>query len=105
MKSLKEKKMHELKDFNEILNEELKNEAFKKEYEFLEEEFVLAKEILQLRKEQNLTQKELAKKMGTSQPAIARVESGNYKNISLSFLRKLAKVLGAKPEIHLKRIS
>ncbi|MFW5762536.1 MAG: helix-turn-helix domain-containing protein [Cyclobacteriaceae bacterium] len=97
--------MPELTNFNDILNEELKDPKFKKEYDLLEEEFVLAKEILQLRKEQNLTQKELAKKVGTSQPAIARVESGNYKNISLSFLRKLAKVLGAKPEIHLKKIS
>ena len=97
--------MNKLTDFNDILNEELKDPEFKKEYDLLEDEFVLAKEILQLRKEQNLTQKELAKKVGTSQPAIARVESGNYKNISLSFLRKLAKVLGAKPEIHLKKIS
>ena len=97
--------MSELTNFDDILNEELKDPEFKKEYDLLEEEFVLAKEILQLRKEQNLTQKELAKKVGTSQPAIARVESGNYKNISLSFLRKLAKVLGAKPEIHLKKIS
>jgi predicted transcriptional regulator len=97
--------MHELTNFNDVLNKELKDPEFKKEYDSLEEEFILAKEILQLRKEQNLTQKELAKKVGTSQPAIARVESGNYKNISLSFLRKLAKVLGAKPEIHLKKIS
>lgn len=92
-------------DFQDLLDEELKNKEFKKEYDTLEDEFTLAKEILQLRKEMNLTQKELAEKVGTSQPSIARVESGNYKNVSLSFIRKIGEVLGAKTEIHLKKIS
>ena len=56
-----------------------------------------------LRKTKNLTQKELAKLAGTSQPAIARLESGNYKNLSLSFIRKVAEALGAIPEIHLRK--
>ena len=50
-----------------------------------------------------MTQKELAEKVGTSQPAIARLESGNYKNVSLSFIRRLALALNAVPEIHLKQ--
>ncbi len=41
----------------------------------------------------------------TSQPAIARLESGNYKNLSLSFIRKVARALHAFPEIHIKKIS
>ena len=97
--------MNKTTNFKDLLYDELKDNEFKKEYDSLEEEFVLAKEIIRLRKEMNLSQKELAMKAGTSQPAIARVESGNYKNISLSFLRKIARVLGAEPEIHLKKIS
>jgi predicted transcriptional regulator len=97
--------MLKTKDFEEYKNEQLKDPELKKEYDALEKEFELAKEIIRLRKEMNLTQKELAKKAGTSQPAIARVESGSYKNVSLSFLRKIAHVLGAEPEIHLKKIS
>ncbi|KKN15502.1 hypothetical protein LCGC14_0985480, partial [marine sediment metagenome] len=50
------------------------NKKLKKEYEQLEKEFFLAKEVIKLRKEQNITQAELAKKVGTSQPAIARLE-------------------------------
>ena len=92
-------------NYNDLLKKELKNKQFKKEYDALEEEFYLAKEIINLRKNNNLTQKELAVKVGTSQPAIARIESGNYKNISLSFLRKVAKALDAVPIIHLKRKS
>jgi DNA-binding XRE family transcriptional regulator len=91
--------------YNDLLKNELKNNKFKKEYDALEEEFFLAKEIINLRKSNNLTQKELAVKVGTSQPAIARIESGNYKNISLSFLRRVAKALDAVPIIHLKRKS
>ena len=56
-----------------------------------------------MRKSLNLTQKELAEQIGTSQPAIARVESGNYRNLSLSFLRRLAHALGAVAEIHLRK--
>ncbi|EMJ57251.1 DNA-binding helix-turn-helix protein [Leptospira interrogans serovar Valbuzzi str. Duyster] len=90
------------KSFNSLLNKELKNKDFKKEYEVLSNEFTLAKEIIKLRKKRNLTQKDLAEKIGTSQPAIARIESGNYKNLSLSLINRLAKALDAEPVIHLK---
>ena len=73
--------------YDDMLKKELKNEVFKKEYELLEEEFTLAKEVIKLRKTKNLTQKELAKLVGTSQPAIARLESGNYKNISFVIVK------------------
>ncbi|MBB6482687.1 helix-turn-helix domain-containing protein [Spirochaeta isovalerica] len=90
-------------NFDDLLNKELENPEFRAEYEALEDEFTLAKEVMELRKSNNLTQKDLAKLAGTSQPAIARLESGNYKNLSLSFIRKVAEALGAIPEIHLKK--
>jgi len=90
-------------NYNDLLKNELKNNEFRNEYNSLEEEFCLAKEIINLRKSYKLTQKQLAEKVGTSQPAIARIESGNYTNISLSFLRRVAKALDAVPVIHLKR--
>ena len=89
--------------FDDLLKKEMKKPSFKKEFESLEEEFVLAKEVINLRKKMKMTQKELAEKVGTSQPAIARLESGNYKNVSLSFIRRLAFALNAIPEIHLKQ--
>jgi DNA-binding XRE family transcriptional regulator len=88
--------------FDSLLKDELKNKSFKKEFDLLDEEFALAKEIINLRKKNKITQKELAKRIGTSQPAIARIESGNYHNVSLAFLRKLANALGAVPQIHFK---
>ena len=89
--------------YQDLLNEQLRDPNFRREYEALEEEFTLATEIIALRKRLNLTQKDLAERVGTSQPAIARVESGNYRNLSLSFLRRLADALEAVPEIHLRR--
>jgi DNA-binding Xre family transcriptional regulator len=99
---MKTNKIQEYK-FKDLLENNLKNKEFRKEYENLEKEFVLAEEIIQLRLEKNMTQKELAKITGTSQPAIARLESGKYNNVSLSFLRKIGKALSVEPEIHFKR--
>lgn len=90
-------------NFEGLLEDELKDSEFREAYEALEGEFFLAKEVMMLRKEKNLSQKDLAEMAGTSQPAIARLESGRYSNVSLSFLRKIGKALDAVPEIHFKK--
>ena len=88
--------------YRAFLEEQLRDPEVKKEYEAVDVEFALAREIIALRHQRNLTQRQLAEKAGTSQPAIARVESGSYRNLSLAFLRRLAEALGAEPEIHLR---
>ena len=52
------------------------------------------------RKEQNMTQAELARKVGTQKSNISRLESGNY-NPSLDFLAKVSAALGKRLNIHL----
>jgi DNA-binding Xre family transcriptional regulator len=99
---MKTNKIQEYK-FEDLLKSKLKNKIFREEYENLEKEFALAEEVIKLRLEKNMTQKDLAEIAGTSQPAIARLESGKYNNISLSFLRKIGKALNVEPEIHFKR--
>jgi DNA-binding Xre family transcriptional regulator len=99
---MKANKIREYK-FEDLLESKLKNKFFREEYENLGKEFALAEEVIKLRLEKNMTQKDLAKTAGTSQPAIARLESGKYNNISLSFLRKIGKALNVEPEIHFKR--
>ena len=89
--------------YEDFRKERLKDPAVKKEYNILQQDFDLAKEVIELRIKNNLTQKDLARLIGTSQPAIARLESGSYRNLTLSFIRRLAEALGAIPEIHLKR--
>ncbi|MFW5744012.1 MAG: helix-turn-helix domain-containing protein [Spirochaetota bacterium] len=88
--------------YEDFLEEQLSNEEFRNEYNGLEEQFTIAMEVIALRQKHNLTQKELAERVGTSQPAIARLESGNYRNPSLSFIRRIAEALDAVPEVHIR---
>lgn len=54
----------------------LKEPAYRREYEALEEEFALASAMIAARARAGFTQEELAAKMQTSQSTIARLESG-----------------------------
>lgn len=61
---------------------------------------VVAELLISLRKQLNLTQKELGNKVGMSQPQIARLESGRF-SPSLKTLVKIATLAGYKLEIKL----
>ena len=86
--------------FKEYLNEQLKDPEFKKEWEDFQPELELMKQVIGERMEQNISQRELADRMGTKQANISRLENGNA-NPSLDFLKRLAKALGKKLEITL----
>jgi transcriptional regulator with XRE-family HTH domain len=79
----------------------MKEPGFREGYDALEEEFSVASMLIAARTRANLTQAELAKKMGTSQSTIARLESGAAKP-SLSTLRRLAKATGMQLKISLE---
>jgi len=83
----------------------LKNKNVRAEYDRLNrEEFVILDEILAARREAGLTQSEIAKRMGTKAPAIARLESSlasGKHSPSLSTIRKYAAALGRRVELHL----
>ncbi|SMD10153.1 transcriptional regulator, XRE family [Desulfocicer vacuolatum DSM 3385] len=84
----------------------LQNVEVKKEYDALEEEFSLFDELLKARVKAGMTQTEVATRMGTKTPAVARLEAGggNKKHSpSVSTLRKYAKAVGCDLEIKLVR--
>jgi ribosome-binding protein aMBF1 (putative translation factor) len=81
-----------MESFKSVKKELLQNKKIRKEYDKLEHEFKIAEVIIEKRLEQGLTQSELAKKIGTKQSAISRLESGNY-NPSITFLEKVAEAL------------
>lgn len=70
-----------------------------KEYKALEPEYEIIRQVISAREEKNLTQKQLADKIGITQSNISRLESGNY-NPSLEFLQKIASGLGK--ELHIE---
>ena len=85
--------------FREDLNEMLKDPEFAKEFKALEPEYEIVKQLIRSRSELNLTQKELADKIGIKQSNISRLESGEY-NPTLGFLKKVASGLGK--ELHIE---
>lgn len=86
--------------FEEVKADLLKNEEFASEYEKLRPRYEAIEQIIRARKEQNMTQEELARRIGTQKSNISRLESGNY-NPSLDMLIKIAEALGRKLTIQL----
>jgi ribosome-binding protein aMBF1 (putative translation factor) len=60
----------------------------------------LARQVKALREARNLSQAELAARVGTKQPAIARIESGHGVP-RLDFLHKVAVALGGRLDVKL----
>jgi len=82
-----------MKAFRDYLKEQFKDKNLEEKfYKRLEKERIAA-EILYYREKLNLTQKELAGKINSSQSAIARLEDSDYHNYSIKVLRKIASVL------------
>lgn len=92
-----------------LTHKQLRAQALKRpevtaEFEKQMEEFALLDEFFRARSEQGLTQAEVAERIGTTQSAVARMESGRGKHSpSLATLSKYAEVLGCKLEVRLVR--
>jgi len=85
-------------DFTTFKKQALKNPKIKAEYERLQPEFALINEVLRVRSEKGITQKDLAERVGTKQSVISRLEAGRA-NPSVAFLKKLAQALNSHLEI------
>ena len=90
-----------MKTLNEFITEQLKNPEFAREYEALDEEYEIARQIIRARMKANLTQKELADKIGTQQSNVSRIEKGNS-NPSIATLKRIALATGTKLQIEFK---
>lgn len=74
---------------------------FRAEYDALEDEFTLIRALIEARTRAGLTQNELAQRMGTTQSAIARMESGRI-NPSVEMLRRYARATGNRLHVMLE---
>lgn len=80
--------------------ERLRNEPnFSAAYDALEEEFALAATLIEARSRANMTQEQVAERMGTTQSAIARLEGGHLP--STRTLERYAKATGHRLRISL----
>ena len=92
-------------NFDRYLENQLKDADFAARFAEAGEAWDIAFQLAALRKESGLSQKELARLVGTSQQQISRLESPSYEGHSLSMLRRVAEVLGASVQVQIKRPS
>lgn len=59
----------------------------------------IAELICQLREEAGLTQRELAKRVGTTASVICRLEDADYEGHSMTMLRRVAQAVGKRVEV------
>ena len=78
---------------NDLAKEWMKDPAFRREYDALEEEFALATALLSARDRAGLTQAQVAQRMKTTQTAVARLEGGRL-NPSTRTLARYAEATG-----------
>jgi len=89
-----------MSDFRKHLDKSLEDETFKKEWDNLELRYAVVEQLIKLRNAYDLSQTELAKKIGTTQAVISRVENGTV-NVGIDFLAKVAKAFDKKIEINI----
>jgi DNA-binding XRE family transcriptional regulator len=94
-----------MRTHKELVEEMLKQPAVRAEYAAQAEEFAWLDELLKARRRAGLTQAEVAARMGTKAPAVARLEAGGGSqghSPSVATLRKYAQAVGCRLEIRLR---
>jgi len=94
----KKKNLQKAISFEEYLAKQLKKSEFKKYYDEYGKQLEIAYQILQLRKQKKMSQAELAKKIGTKQSNVARMEIGKQ-NFTIDTLQKIAKAFNRELKV------
>lgn len=82
-----------MKIINDMLEKQLEDDEFRKEYEAIQPEIDIIKALVDARNSLNLTQKELAERTGINQADISKIENST-RNPSLNLLKRLADGMG-----------
>ena len=89
-------------DFTEYKKKLLEDPGVRAAYDAFEPEYELIASLIALRRRRGMSQDDLAEAVGTKQPAIARIESGRYRGMSVATLEKMARALNARLVIRLE---
>ena len=87
-----------MKTLNKVINEQLIDPEFKREYEKLQPEMDVIRAMVDARISQNLTQKQLSDRTGIDQADISKLENGT-RNPTLNLLKRLADGMGMSLKI------
>ncbi|MBI5466435.1 MAG: helix-turn-helix transcriptional regulator [Candidatus Kerfeldbacteria bacterium] len=85
-------------DFDVYVSKRLKDAQFKKRYDTYGKQLEIAYQVLQLRKKQRMSQADLARKLGTTQSNVARLEAGEQ-NFTTQTLHRIAWALGRELKV------
>ena len=86
--------------FKKLKAEWMKDAAFRAEYERLKPEFALALALIKAREKAGMTQAQVAKRMGTTQSVVARIEAAQN-TPNLKTLERYANAVGRRIELKL----
>ena len=89
-------------NFEEFEGELLKDPEIRTEYEYLKPKYEMIRSLIKRRNQLRISQSQLARTVGTRQPAISRLERGEFNNVTLSTLIKVASALDLDLDISLK---
>jgi predicted transcriptional regulator len=89
-------------NFEELEGELLQDPEVRKEYEDLKPKYELIRSLIKRRNQLRMSQSQLARTVGTRQPAISRLERGEFNNVTVSTLIKVAHALDLDLDISLK---
>jgi len=89
-------------NFDLFLEEQLRDPDFAERFKRAGEAWDVALQLAAFREKAGLSQKELARKLKTTQQQISRLESPSYEGHSLSMLRRVARVLNAHVRVILE---
>lgn len=95
------------KTHRQMVDEWKKDPEFKAEYDSMETEYLLLKDILRARHRAGMTQADVAAKMGTHAAAITRLEKALVNaghSPKLETLKKYAEAVGCRLEIRIKPV-
>jgi transcriptional regulator with XRE-family HTH domain len=96
--------MKQKTNFDRYLEKQLLDQDFARRFEKAGRAWEVALRLAALRQQSGLSQQELARKVGTSQQQISRLESPSYEGHSLSMIRRVVEALGATLRIEIKPI-
>jgi ribosome-binding protein aMBF1 (putative translation factor) len=87
-----------LKDY---IADQMKNPEFKKAWDDLDPEFRVLKAMIKAREKSGISQAELARRLGTKQSVVSRLERGAFSKASLETIKKVADALDMRLELRL----
>jgi len=79
----------------------LESDEVRQEYDALEFRYKIVRKIAELRRNDKITQEELAIRLKTTKSVVSRIESGNQ-NVSVDMVQKIVNALGKEVDIVIK---